>query len=298
MVGELAAGERYAPGNPNSTRRGQAADPGPSWWPRQLQLVPSQGGPAGLRAGSPGWVVPGAWIPGHPAGPGGRPQRPGSRPGASPHRRYRGGELPAADAVVRPPAHTVATGARAGHRPAVGTPAESTDERSQSRPARAGPVRPGGVRDGLEGQGARLHRAEVADAIGATRPVDPNGRTEMTAGRRDHARRPRSVDAVQRALTGTRQLDTAALRADVAAQPDQPGVIELPKPACTMLARDHGRPESEEAVEVIDSRQREIDRARRPAPLELEMALEVPRRVLTQSAAFARLHSRPPTGRR
>jgi hypothetical protein len=27
MVGELAAGERYAPANPNSTRKGQAADP-------------------------------------------------------------------------------------------------------------------------------------------------------------------------------------------------------------------------------------------------------------------------------
>jgi hypothetical protein len=38
-----------------------------------------------------------------------------------------------------------------------------------------------------------------------------------------------SVDAVQRAFAGIRELDMAAMRADVAAQPDQPSVIELAK---------------------------------------------------------------------
>jgi len=37
------------------------------------------------------------------------------------------------------------------------------------------------------------------------------------------------------------------------------------------LTRHHGRPEAEEAVEVIGRGQREVHRARRPAPLTLQI---------------------------
>ncbi len=138
--------------------------------------------------------------------------------------------MPAAGAGVRPPAHTLATGATAGHRPAVGTPAATPNGRSESHPARAGrPCGPEGVRDGLDATARGRTAPEIADAIGATRPVDPNGRTDKprrVASTRDVRD---SADAIQGALAGIRQLDRAAMRADVAAQPDQPSVIELPE---------------------------------------------------------------------
>jgi hypothetical protein len=62
------------------------------------------------------------------------------------------------------------------------------------------------------------------------------------------------------------------------------------------LARHDRRPQAEEAVEVIDRRQREVHRRRLPTLLDLQVALEVPRGMIARSRLDERRGRLRPTG--
>jgi hypothetical protein len=210
MVGELAAGERYGGGDPNSTRRGQAADPGTvSATPRLAASPPRSVAPVNRASHS------------------GTPGRGDRRRGRGDYGRCRAGGGPAAPcrlaglvvsrrmdphatrpaleggrgAPVRDPGRA-RTGATGGRRDA-GRRCRRSTTRSHGRNRREGGPSTGGRNSRVDhrrtvreppgsgrppsgpgafatvSKGARRHSAEAADAIGATRPVDPNGRTDM-----------------------------------------------------------------------------------------------------------------------